>query len=260
MERLTAQDMMELLDVQLRNAQKIQQKIIPSHNTFISSYYSFFSYLQPFRRVGGDFFDFQILEDGCISFILADATGHGIDAAMLTGMVKLIYSYAMRSERVKRSPSLVLKQVNDDIEKLIDFSFFSGVALFFDPHNNKLYWNNAGHPAAFLISQNNEVIQLQAELPLIGMHSMFGKIDYSDYEIEFKKGDKLILYTDGLTDGKNINGAEYGVNRIEAQIEKFKHSNIDTLCQVILNDYKEFTAHTDASDDICLLGIQYDNE
>ena len=72
-------------------------------------------------------------------------------------------------------------------------------------------------------------------------------------------GDKLILYTDGLTEGKNVNGEEFGVERIQNVIEKYSDSSIDTLCKIIINDNLEFTEGNEASDDICLLGIQFDN-
>lgn len=258
MERLTAQEMMHLLDEQLRNAQKIQQKIIPKPNSFKSSYYSFYSYLKPFRRVGGDFFDFQVFDDDCVSLILADATGHGIDAAMLTGMVKLIYSYALQDPVVHRSPSQIIARVDRDIEKMLDFSFFSCVSLLLDPNENKVYWNNAGHPPGFLITQERSVTQLSASLPLIGMHSMFSTINYDDLFFDFSPGDKIILYTDGLTEGKDTQDNLYGIERIESIIHEHKNASIDTLCQVITNDYNDFTQDAEINDDICLLGLQYD--
>lgn len=258
MERYTAQEMMHLLDEQLHNAQKIQEKIIPKTETFDSSYYSFYSYLKPFRRVGGDFFDFQILDDDCVSFLLADATGHGIDAAMLTGMVKLIYSYSMREESIQKSPGKLLEQIDQEIEKLLGFSFFSSFSFLLDPNSKKIYWSNAGHPPAFLIKKDGTVIELTNNLPLIGMHSMINDIDYSDQVNDFGPGDKLILYTDGLPESQNISQKEYSLKRVKLLVEKYSNSSIETLCNVILNDNKEFTHGAEATDDICLLGIQFD--
>ncbi len=261
MDRLTANDMIELFDEQLKNAERIQKKIIPDSGQFQSRYYSFYSYLKPFRRVGGDFYDFKIFNDDCVSFFLADATGHGIDAAMVTGMVKLIYSYSLKIDEVNRSPGKTIERVDKDIESLLDFSFFSCFGILLDPKNKKIYWNNAGHPPAFLISQNNTVTPLSAVLPLIGMHSMLSFVDYSDQENQFAPGDKLILYTDGLTEAKNADGEEYSVERVQKRIDEYKHLQVQTLCEILINDYKDFTKGTEATDDICLVGIEFeDNE
>ena len=236
MEKISVQEMMLIYDKQLQNAQKIQQKIIPDTNSFKSPYYSFYSYLKPFRRVGGDFYDFHIFDDNCISLILADATGHGIDAAMLTGMVKLIYSYSLRSNGIQRSPSLLLKRINQEIENLLGFSFFSSMSILLNPNTCKIYWNNAGHPPGFIIRKGKYIQKLDPVLPLIGMHSMINIKEYKDLINDFEPGDKLILYTDGLTEGKNVNGEEFGVERIQNVIEKYSDSSIDTLCKIIIND------------------------
>lgn len=256
MEKISTLDMMKLYDEQLRNAQKIQQKIIPATNSFNSSNFSFYSYLKPFRRVGGDFYDFKVFDDDSVSFLLADATGHGIDAAMLTGMVKLIYSYSLRDEELKKSPGKILQRVNDEIENLLGFTFFSSFSFFLDPNEQKIYWNNAGHPSGYLI-RDGEVKSLSADLPLIGMHSMF-TLDYKNNVDDFKPGDKLILFTDGLIEGKNTEGEQYDKERVKILVNEYNGSSIETLCSIIINDFKAFTIGADETDDVCLLGIQYD--
>lgn len=258
MEKLTQKEMIDLFDQQLKNAQKIQQKIIPKTNTFNSPYYSFYTYLKPFRRVGGDFYDFKLLDDDKVNLVLADATGHGIDAAMLTGMVKLIYSYSMRNEEIQNSPGKVLETINNDIENLLDFSFFSCFSLLLDPSNNKVIWNNAAHPSAYLISKDGYVKRLEPTLPLIGMHNLISLKDYTDYVDDFNPGDKLILFTDGITEGKNKDGEMYSDRRIDKIVEKYSNASIDVLCQLIINDFMEFIDEAAIEDDICLLGLQYD--
>lgn len=256
MDRLSSHEMMVLLDEQLKNAQKIQQKIIPKPGTFQSNYYSFYSYIKPFRRVGGDFFDFDITPDENVSLLLSDATGHGIDAAMLTGMVKLIYSYAQRDVQVKSSPSKILRQVDHDIEALLDFSFFSSFALRLDPKNQKLYWANAGHPPAMLIQRDCR--QLTPTLPLIGVHNMFAALDYSDKVEAFRPGDKIILFTDGFTDGSNAKNEPFGIERIQQLVEDNGKKSINMLCQELIDEFYNFTEGAEAKDDLCLLGLEYD--
>ena len=80
------ESLVSLFDKQLEFAQNLQKKIIPAPGSFVSDHYHFYSYLKPFRKVGGDFYDFHFMDNGKISLLIADATGHGIDAAMITSM------------------------------------------------------------------------------------------------------------------------------------------------------------------------------
>ena len=259
MERLSAQEVLQLYDQRLQNAQIIQQRIIPKTDTFDSSCYSFYSYLKPFRRVGGDFYDFKVFDDDSVSLILADAVGHGIDAAMITSMIKLIYSYSLRILDNQKSPSKLMAEIDTEIEETLGFSFFSVFSVCFNPNKNELYWSNAGHPPGIIISKDEGIISLNASLPLIGMHSMVNNSGYVDHVNNFKPGDKFLLFTDGLIEAKNDKGEPYTFQRLLNLIEDYKDSSIEVLCRLIINDNKEFSASTEANDDICLLGIEYDS-
>ena len=131
-------ELVSLFDKQLQFAQNIQKKIIPQPSEFVSDTYHLYAMLKPFRKVGGDFYDFHNLDEDKISLILADATGHGIDAAMITSMVKLIYSYAMENELVREHPSMLMQRMERDIEKQLTSTYFSAFALVLDPGANTL--------------------------------------------------------------------------------------------------------------------------
>lgn len=247
-----------LFDKQLEFAQNLQKKIIPKPGSFKSDFYHFHSYLKPFRKVGGDFFDFHAINNEVVSLIISDATGHGIDAAIITSMIKLSYSYAMKDPNVNQSPCLVLKQIELDIEQQLENTFFTAIALTFDPGSESLYYANAGHPPGILIKGSGDIQLLQPNLPMIGLHQLMDNVDYYDTKVDFSNGDKLILFTDGITDARNPRNEEFSFDRVLSVIDKSWNLPVSSICGNIINTYKEFKETRISSDDVCLLGIEFD--
>ncbi len=253
------ESLVSLFDKQLAFAQNLQKKIIPSPGSFVSDHYQFYSYLKPFRKVGGDFYDFHFLDNGKISLLIADATGHGIDAAMITSMIKLSYSYTMKDNHINQSPSLVLKQIESDISQQMDNTFFTAIALILDPNEDILYFANAGHPDAVLLKSNQKIELLKPNLPMLGLQQFMTTMHYFDMRINFSKGDKLLLFTDGLIDAKNPNREEFSMERVVSVIKKSAELPINILGSHIIDACVDFKQEQAPSDDICILGIEVDD-
>ncbi len=247
-----------LFDKQLEFAQNLQRKIIPAPGSFVSDYYHFFSYLKPFRKVGGDFYDFHFMDDGKICLLIADATGHGIDAAMITSMIKLSYSYTMKDHRINYSPSLILKQIESDISQQMDNTFFTAIALILDPQNQFLYFANAGHPNAILLKSNQQIELLKPNLPMLGLQQFMDSMHYFDMRINFSKEDKLFLFTDGLIDAKNPDLEEFSIERVSSIVKQNAHLPINTIGNNIIEACLNFKQNQPPSDDICVLGLEVD--
>lgn len=253
------ESLVSLFDKQLEFAQNLQRKIIPSPGSFVSNHYLFYSYLKPFRKVGGDFYDFYFMDNGKISLLIADATGHGIDAAMITSMIKLSYSYAMKDSRINQSPSLVLKQIEADISQQMDNTFFTAIALVLDPKDGILYFANAGHPDAVLLKANHKFEFLKPNLPMLGLQQFMTTMHYFDMRISFSRGDKLLLFTDGLIDAKNPDREEFSMERVVAVIKDHADSPINLIGSHIIDACGDFKQDQAPSDDICILGIEVDD-
>jgi len=253
------ESLVSLFDKQLEFAQNLQRKIIPSPGSFVSDHYHFYSYLQPFRKVGGDFYDFHFMENGKISLLIADATGHGIDAAMITSMIKLSYSYTMKDHHINQSPSLILKQIESDISQQMDNTFFTAIALVLDPQDGVLYFANAGHPDAVLLKSNHQIELLKPNLPMLGLQQFMTTMHYFDMRINFSHGDKLLLFTDGLIDAKNQEREEFALERVTSVIKKHADSPINLIGNHIIDACIDFKQDQPPSDDICILGIEVDD-
>lgn len=251
-------ELVSLFDKQLQFAQNIQKKIIPKPHSFYSDHYHLFAYLKPFRKVGGDFYDFHSLDDEQISLILADATGHGIDAAMITSVVKLIYTYGMKDPQISASPSRLMQQIEMDIEQQLTSTFFSAITLHLDPRKKTLKYSNSGHPDAVIITSEG-IELLKPTLPLLGLHQMMSHVSYEDLIHPFKQGDKLLLFTDGLLDAQNDAGESFSMERLLEFIEPRKEDAVTNLCNQIIAMHNTFKENTESNDDICLLGLEFDN-
>ncbi|MBU4438716.1 MAG: serine/threonine-protein phosphatase [Firmicutes bacterium] len=252
------ESLVSLFDKQLEFAQNLQRKIIPSPGSFVSDHYHFYSYLRPFRKVGGDFYDFHFMDNGKISLLIADATGHGIDAAMITSMIKLSYSYTMKDNRINQSPSLVLKQIESDISQQMDNTFFTAIALVLDPKDGVLYFANAGHPDAILMKSNQTIEMLKPNLPMLGLQQFMKTMHYFDMRINFSKGDKLLLFTDGLVDAKNPDREDFSMERVVSVVKNNFDLPINLIGSHIIDACIEFKKDQASSDDICILGIEVD--
>lgn len=250
--------LVSLFDKQLEFAQNLQRKIIPSPGSFVSDYYHFYSYLRPFRKVGGDFYDFHFLDSGEVCLLIADATGHGIDAAMITSMIKLSYSYTMKDDLINHSPSLILKQIETDISQQMDNIFFTAIALILDPKEQVLYFANAGHPDAILLKNDHHVELLKPNLPMLGLQQFMHTMHYFDMRLNFSKGDKLLLFTDGLVDAKNPDDEEFSMERIISVAQKHSDLPINMIGGNIIDACIDFKKGQAPSDDICILGIEVD--
>jgi sigma-B regulation protein RsbU (phosphoserine phosphatase) len=190
---------------------------------------------------------------------MADATGHGIDAAMITSMIKLSYSYSMKDNHINKSPSLVLKQIESDISQQMDNTFFTAIALVLDPQEKVLYYANAGHPDAILMKASNQVELLKSNLPMMGLQQFMQTMHYADIRINFSKGDKLLLFTDGLIDAKSPEKEEFSIERVVSVVKKHHDMPINMIGGHIIDACLDFKQHQAPSDDICILGIEVDD-
>lgn len=187
---------------------------------------------------------------------MADAAGHGIDAAMITSMIKLSYSYSMKDPFLRQSPCLVLQQIENDITQLLDSTFFTAISLLLDPRKKTILYANAGHPAGILMKANYHAQLLRPNLPMLGLHQFLNTTNYNDLRVTFTAGDKLLLFTDGLVDARNPGKNEFGMDRIIDVIKNSFDLPINRIGSNVIKACFSFKEDQLPSDDICLLGLE----
>jgi phosphoserine phosphatase RsbU/P len=106
-----------------------------------------------------------------------------------------------------------------------------------DVSNRTMTFTNAGHNPPFLIRRNGECVRLDDGGCVIGA---FGESKFTQREIKFDEGDKLLLFTDGVTEARNASGEEFGEERVEACLRSYRGRNAAELRTAILDEVKEF--------------------
>jgi serine phosphatase RsbU (regulator of sigma subunit) len=166
------------------------------------------------RGLGGDYFDFITMPDQCQTFLIGDVTGHGLYASVV---MSLIYGFIHRAVQGACDPLDLVLQVNDF---LVAFSrrsqrydhYFSSTLFFsiINPETLMMQYVNAGHVPP-LVARDGRIIPLEATAPPVGF---FEAPEMAIASFDFKRGDRLFLYTDGITEAANSRGELFGTERL----------------------------------------------
>lgn len=160
-------------------------------------------------RVGGDFYDVFELDKDRIGIVIGDVAGHGIDAAVLTSMVK--HTIRAHANEAGKTPSRILELTNDVMYKATSTETFVTVFLaLLDRRDGTFVYANAGHPAGAIAARGGEVRSLPATGPVLGAVSA---LPFGESASRLGEGELLFLYTDGLTEART-DGQLYGERRL----------------------------------------------
>jgi serine phosphatase RsbU (regulator of sigma subunit) len=237
---------------ELEIAKRVQQFIIPKDFSQISYPVVSGRYL-PIEDIGGDFFDCYQLPDDKYGFLIADVTGHGIPAALVMAMAKMIFSiYSSRFISTKDLFTSVNEQM---IGLLLDTQYITSFFVIYDNKTKTIFFSNAGHTRAlYYRAAKNVVLALDTSGLFIGLSK---DTIYEEKKLLVEPGDKLLLYTDGITEIKNYDGEEFGENRLAKFLSDNKAIKGNDLCDALLHEVKSFAPLENRVDDIAFLNIQF---
>ena len=203
------------------------------------------------RQVGGDFYDYFLLPDGRLAFIIADVSDKGLAASLYMAVTRtLIRAAAVESD----SPASTLEHVNDllldNSQNGLFVTTFYGILSLKD---GQLSYTIAGHNPPLIIShQRNEIIPLKKGGVALGA---LPDIQLSDHELVLNPGDCLVLYTDGVTEAFNLHDQMYGDDRLIRILKTQIGENASTVLAIIETDLAEFRDGAPLSDDTTMLSI-----
>ncbi len=253
--RVTAEK--ERIGTELNVAKQIQASLLPCVFPAFPGRREFDIYasMQPAREVGGDFYDFFIVNDRYLWVIIADVSDKGVAAALFMVIAKtLIKNHAEFSQ----SPSEVFNIVNDQLCQNNKVGMF--VTAFMgrlDLETGSFVFSNAGHnyPLLFTGQQGFDWLKSRPGLVLAGMEG----VKYRTHEISLVPGDRLLLYTDGVTEALNQKKELYSDARLlktlnEQGVGKLPLSE---LLEHIKRDIDLFSVDAEQSDDITMLALEY---
>lgn len=196
---------------EMYSAQDIQQRLLPPAQSGAGEHYSFM-YI-PCREIGGDLPDVYEAGGETMGF-LADVSGKGISAGMLSAFVKA------GLDRSETSPAKALKGLNAKFQELNldERSYVTAAAVRIDRERSEIVYSVAGHNAPMLLKSALGIDEIVMNSPPIS--NWIPDFAYSDRAIGYGKGDILVLLTDGVTESKNAAGEQFGIERVEEVLRR----------------------------------------
>jgi serine phosphatase RsbU (regulator of sigma subunit) len=235
---------------ELALAQETQESLLPR---FLPQFENFriHAFNNPTRYVGGDFYDFLQLSSGEWVGVLADVSGKGMPAALLSSMVLGALSMEFRS---RTQPQEVLNRVNRLLcEKSLPFQFVTLFLFLLSPHGIGQFIS-AGHNTAYLFrSATGEIEELASDAFILGL---FDFASYQSRTLHLYKGDILVVYSDGLTDAQNQQEEMFGEERLLQIIRQEAPSGSHAIEQKFLKAIEEFTQGVPQTDDITFVVVE----
>ena len=236
----------ERVNAELDIATRIQAATLPTesidNNDFIVDGYS-----HPAKEVGGDFFDYYMIDDDNLAIVIGDASGKGVPAAIMAMITQVIIKQLLKHEM---DPSKVLYSLNNQLSKKNPESMFITLWLgIYNKATKAITFSNAGHNPP-LMKDNGKFKYLKIDTGIV-----IGILEDFDYvKEEITLTDELVLYTDGITDANNDNNEMYGEDRLLKFFNGFE--NDDDPIVPLLKDISDFTKGTKQYDDMTLLYLK----
>ncbi len=197
----------------MKAAAKLQRKVVLPHAPPDWDEISLGVYYAPLDALGGDYYDFVQPDEDHLGILIADASGHGIPAAMVAIMARFAF---IEVSPKTLSPGEVLAELNVRLQELIDERFVTAFYAVLDRRTRKLTYANAGHPLPFHWSARRQEIQtLSARGFLLGINP---EEVYREKCLELEPGDRLCFYTDGIPDSMNERGDSFGSDSVREAI------------------------------------------
>ena len=250
------------IDADLAVAKAIQSSALPSVFPPFPEHKEFelFARMDAAKEVGGDFYDFYMLGDSTLGFLIADVSGKSIPGAMFMMTSKTVIKSLAESGL---APAEVFTKANEKLCEGNDAEMFVTAWLgYLDLKTGLVHIANAGHNPPLLIRDGKaEFVILKPGLMLAGMDG----VRYTEQTLQLQKGDILYLYTDGVTEAMDSTEEQYGEERLQKLLSfgencpapSGENGIAGAVCDMVVADISKFTDGAEQSDDITMLCVRY---
>ncbi|MFW5961968.1 MAG: PP2C family protein-serine/threonine phosphatase, partial [bacterium] len=245
----------ERIASELKVANKIQASMLPR---IFPPYperdeFDIYASMKPAREVGGDFYDFYLIDDQRVAIVIGDVSGKGVPAALFMVIAKtLIKNEAQRGIPVNEILYNANNSLCQDNEELLFVTSFIGILNF---KEGKLEYSNAGHNPPLIKRDKGsfEYLELESGFVLGGMEDF----EFKKEVIDFKPGDMIYIYTDGITEAMNQNNEQFSEKRLLETLNNTNKSNLKDIEKEIKSEVIKFADGAPQYDDYTMVLLKH---
>lgn len=250
LERIISQERrLVAIDNELEIARRLQFSILPAKAPEVAHLRICATYL-PMTSVAGDFYDFVRVDERRIGFLVADVSGHGVPAALIASMIKVAIE---STQDCAGTPSEVLRRLGNILGKHAPGNLMSAAYLCIDTEARTATYSAAGHPPLLLWRAAESTLKrIESNGLLFGVN---GNGAYPQREFPLLAGDRVLLYTDGVTEAENATQEAFAERKLEQVIRELQSRPASELSAKLLDEVRRWQAGPTQQDDITLLVV-----
>ncbi len=202
-------------------------------------------------QVNGDMFHVDLRPDGDLLLMVGDAMGHGAAAGFMTVLART----ALKTMDLERSPAQILTELNRLMNEQDSGVYLTAVLVRISPCG-RCQIAHAGHPSAVILRGHERLEHLRAGGFALGMFDL-PAVDFSQQDVQLNPGDRVLLYTDGVTEVRNSSAQEYGGERLDQALSAADPASVENALMQVLENVYDFCGDQPMADDITLLLAEY---
>jgi serine phosphatase RsbU (regulator of sigma subunit) len=238
------------IETELETARQIQSSILPATVPELENLRIAASF-QPMSEVAGDFYQFVCSDNHHLGILVADVSGHGIPAALISSMIKV----AMQSVvAYAHDPAQVLGGLNRILWSEAHGQFISAAYVWIDAESRNALYSAAGHPPLLCWrNSRGEMQHIQSNGLLFGVEPDSA---YPVCSVPLERSDRFLLYTDGVTETENIAGEAFGDHQLEYVVRNYHSQPASELSRKVLSELQRWRPATvNQQDDLTLIVV-----
>lgn len=251
---LTEHDQLVSIQHDLNISRDIQQAILPKEFPPFPEEPNFDIYasMVAANEVGGDFYDFFLIDKDRLGFVIGDVSGKGISAAIFMAVSRtLVRATGLKGDSVSDCMRYVNNLLCIESVSSMFVTVFYGIL---NTQTGEVDYVNAGHNPPYLLSTEGiSKVEMTNGLAL----GVMDDFNFESKKLHLKKGDQLLLYTDGVVEAFNLEETAYGEEKFENFLNENRNHPVETIIKRSFADVNDFVAGAPQSDDITLLGITF---
>ncbi len=253
------------LDADLRAAGDIQLSLIPRTRPDVPGFDMAWRFV-PCSSVGGDIFNVVRLDERRLGLYMVDVSGHGVPAAMVTVSVAQSltpqagivleprHNASAGDAPVVRSPGRVLEMLDTEFPMERFDKYFTMVYLVLDVVSGELRYCNAAHPRPVVVRKDGRFELLEAGGTIVGLG---GIMPFEEGGVVLEPGDRVYLFTDGITEFADTDGEEYGEERLRELLASGGAPHVQAACDGVVDALADFGQGARPNDDVTITGFEF---